>query len=67
MAQLHGDYALYFKSRKNFANKKTWGKEKMPSDWSEEEVKQAAKAAKAEGYAVMNFDTNKIYCFKWFV
>lgn len=67
MAQLHGDYALYFKSRKNFEDKKTWSKEKMPPDWSEEEVKQAAKAAKVEGYAVMNFDMNEVYCFKWFV
>lgn len=67
MAQLHGDYALYFKSRKNFADKKTWSKEKMPFNWSEEEVMQAAKAAKVEGYAVMNFDTNEIHCFKWFV
>lgn len=64
---LHGVYALYFKSRKSFADKKTWSKEKMPKDWTAEEVERAAMLAGAEGFAVMNMDTQNVHVFKWFV
>jgi len=64
---LHGYYALYFKSRKDFSNKSTWRKEKLPSDWTEGEIEQAAKLAGVEGYAIINLDTNFIDTFKWFV
>lgn len=64
---LQGIYAFYFKSRKDFNNKRTWSKEKMPDDWTEEEVKQAAKLAGVEGYAIKNFSTNQVLAFKWFV
>ena len=63
---LHGIYALYFKSRKNFADKSTWGKEKMPSDYTEKEVAKAARLAGCEGYAIWDFTTNKAISFKWF-
>lgn len=67
MSTLEGIYAFYFASRKNHADKGTWRKEKMPADWTEQEVAEAAKAAGMEGYAVMNVDSQEIYAFKWFV
>lgn len=60
-------YAFYFKSRAHHADKSTWGKERMPQDWTEREVAKAARLAGMEGYAVMNVSTGKIHCFKWFV
>jgi len=62
--------ALYFKSRKNFNDKSTWSKEQLPSDYTTEEVKQAAHLAGCEGYAIVsNFaqPNQQILTFKWFV
>ena len=62
--------ALYFKSRKNFKDKSTWRKEKLPKDYTNSKVLDAAKMAGCEGVAIIaNFGkTNqKIILFKWFV
>lgn len=67
MSILKGVYALYFRSRKNHTDRGTWSKEKMPDDWTEQEVAEAAKAAGMEGYAIMNMNSQEIYAFKWFV
>lgn len=62
---LLGTYAFYFHSRKKFGDKSTWRKEKMPSDYTEKEVAQAARLAGCEGYAIMV--NNMVKSFKWFV
>ena len=61
--------ALYFHSKKNFNDKSTWGKEKLPQDYSCQEVAQAAKLAGCEGYAIIDnkaSSSNQIIEFKWF-
>lgn len=60
-----GTYAIYFHSRKRMADTSTWGKEKMPSDYTEHEVAQAAHLAGCEGYAIVK--DNQIKSMKWFV
>ena len=62
---LVGTYAFYFHSRKKFGDKSTWRKEKMPSDYTEKEVAQAARLSGCEGYAIMV--NNMVKSFKWFV
>ena len=60
-----GTYAIYFRSRKEMRDCRTWKKEKMPCDYTEKEVAMAAKLAGCEGYAiVMNNDVKSIM---WFV
>ena len=61
--------ALYFHSKKNFNDKSTWGKEKLPQDYPCQEVAQAAKLAGCEGYAIIDNEANprnQIREFKWF-
>lgn len=60
-----GTYAIYFHSRKRMADTSTWGKEKMPSDYTEQEVATAARLAGCEGYAIVK--DNVIKSMKWFV
>ena len=45
--------ALYFESRKNFKDKSTWKKEKLPKDYTNSEVLDAAKMAGCEGVAII--------------
>lgn len=62
--------ALYFESRKNFKDKSTWKKEKLPKDYTNSEVLDAAKMAGCEGVAIIaNFGkaNQKIKLFIWFV
>ena len=61
--------ALYFHSKKNFNDKRTRGKEKLPQDYSCQEVAQAAKLAGCEGYAIIDNQAssrNRVIEFKWF-
>lgn len=58
-------YAIYFHSRKNMADTSTWRKERMPQDYTENEVAQAAKLAGCEGYAIVK--NGQLRSFKWFV
>ena len=60
-----GTYAIYFHSRKRMADTSTWGKEKMPSDYTEQEVAEAARIAGCEGYAIV--ENNQVKSMKWFV
>lgn len=63
-------HALYFKSRKNFSDKSTWTKELMPSDYTREEVAEAARLAGMEGYAIVkDFGTSNVKTLHigWFV
>ena len=62
--------ALYFKSRKNFKDKSTWRKEKLPKDYTNSEVLDAAKIASCEGVAIIaNFGkaNQEVKLFRWFV
>ena len=59
-----GTYAIYFHSRKRMADTSTWGKEKMPSDYTEQEVAEAARIAGCEGYAIVK--DNQVKTMKWF-
>jgi hypothetical protein len=59
-----GTYAIYFHSRKRMADTSTWGKEKMPSDYTEQEVAEAARIAGCEGYAIV--ENNQVKTMKWF-
>lgn len=65
MTGFNGTYAIYFHSRKRMADTSTWGKEKMPSDYTEQEVATAARIAGCEGYAIVK--DNQIKSMKWFV
>ena len=60
-----GTYAIYFQSRKHMADTSTWSKEKMPSDYTEQEVATAARLADCEGYAIVK--DNQVKSMKWFV
>ncbi|MDD6017074.1 MAG: hypothetical protein PUC18_12520 [Prevotellaceae bacterium] len=60
-----GTWAIYFHSRKNMADTRTWGKEFMPSDYTEQEVATAARIAGVEGYAIVK--DNAVKSMKWFV
>ena len=60
-------YIIYFSSRKDFKDKSTWGKEIYPSDATVAEVRRAAKLAGQEGFAIVNFKTQKTLHFEWFV
>lgn len=60
-----GTWAIYFHSRKNMADTRIWGKEKMPDDYTEQEVATAARIAGVEGYAIVKDNAVKI--MKWFV
>ena len=64
---MYNKYILYFRSRKDFADKKTWGKEVCPSDASISEIRRAAKLGGNEGFAIVNFKTKKTLHFEWFV
>ena len=62
--------ALYFESRKNFKDKSTWKKEKLPKDYTNSEVLDAAKMAGCEGVAIIaNFGkaNQKVKLLIWFV
>lgn len=62
--------ALYFESRKNFEDKSTWKKEKLPKDYTNSEVLDAAKMAGCEGVAIIaNFGkaNQKVKLLIWFV
>ena len=68
MDLLQGTYALYFKSRKHFSDKRTWSKEKMPNDWTKEELQEIAKLTGIQGYAVVTFVNgiiNEIHILEW--
>lgn len=65
MQGFNGTYAIYFHSRKRMADTSTWGKEKMPSDYTEQEVATAARLAGCEGYAIVK--DNQVKSMKWFV
>lgn len=56
---------LYFHSRKNFADKSTWGKEQLPPDYTDEEIREVCRLAGVEGYAII--ENNKVSTMKWFV
>ena len=56
---------LYFHSRKNFTDKSTWGKEQLPPDYTDEEIKEVCRLAGIEGYAIV--ENNKVLTMKWFV
>lgn len=60
-----GTYAIYFRSRKRMADTSTWSKEKMPSDYTEQEVAMAARLAGCEGYAIIK--DNQTKSLRWFV
>ena len=64
---MYSKYILYFNSRKNFADKKTWGKEVLPDDATISEIRRAAKLGGAEGFAIVNFKTKRTLHFEWFV
>ena len=62
--------ALYFESRKNFKDKSTWKIEKLPKDYTNSEVLDAAKGAGCEGVAIIaNFGkaNQKVKLLIWFV
>ena len=62
--------ALYFESRKNFKTTSTWKKEKLPKDYTNSEVLDAAKMAGCEGVAIIaNFGkaNQKVKLLRWFV
>ena len=62
--------ALYFESRKNFKDKSTWKKEKLPKNYTNSEVLDAAKMAGCEGVAIIaNFGkaNQKVKLLIWFV
>lgn len=62
--------ALYFESRKNFKDKSTWKKEKLPKNYTNSEVLDAAKMAGCEGVAIIaNFGkaNQKVKLLRWFV
>lgn len=65
----NGYYALYFKSRKAFEDKKTWRKEKLPLGWTTDEVAQAAKLSGNEGFAIIHYKKSnfEIKAFEWFI
>lgn len=56
---------LYFHSRKNFTDKSTWGKEQLPPDYTDEEIREVCRLAGVEGYAII--ENNKVSTMKWFV
>lgn len=62
--------ALYFESRKNFKDKSTWKIEKLPKDYTNSEVLDAAKMDDCEGVAIIaNFGkaNQKVKLLIWFV
>lgn len=60
-------HILHFASRKNFLNPSTWAEEVAPADCTLEEIREAAKLAGKEGFAIWNETQSKTVYTEWFV